>query len=170
MRRLTAAIAGIAVAASVLAPVPAAADSSDAGKIIAGIAAAAIIAKAIDNRREREREASSVTRAGRLGPIEQDGYYDGRRVIEGRILPYDHGGPKAGRGYKKQPLPQSCLRVVETDRGDRLAYGTRCLQQSYRFASKLPESCETLVRTRNGLRSVYGARCLERDGWRVARR
>ncbi|MDJ1017696.1 MAG: hypothetical protein QNJ35_14405, partial [Paracoccaceae bacterium] len=60
--------------------------------------------------------------------------------------------------------------VVETRRGDRLAYGQRCVNRNYRYASRLPNQCKVTVNTRRGTRAVYGARCLNRDGWRVASR
>lgn len=167
-------VCGLALGGAMLLPVPARADGEDIAKAIAGIAAVAIIAKAIDDRKDRksaETTVSSTTRAGRFGSIEQDYPYDGRRIIEGTVRPYDdRHGPKAGRGYKKLPLPESCLRWVDTGRGDRLAYESRCLDRRYKFASKLPEQCETAVRTSRGFREVYGARCLRRDGWIVARR
>lgn len=169
----TVAALGIAIA-----PVPAAADSDDLAKILAGIVVTGIIAKAIDDRNDEKSRKRSGTRTeyGRFGT--SDGRYrerDRRRVIEGRITPYDREdgkrhGPKDGRGYKKQALPEQCLLRVETARGDRLAYGARCLDQRYKFSSKLPSACETVVRTRRGYRAVYGAHCLARDGWRVARR
>ncbi len=171
MKRLTATIAGLAIAGSLIAPAPARADGDDIAKVIVGIAAIAIIAKALDGRNDRDNLTTVGSR--RLGSIEQ---YDGRRSIDGTIRRYDNKrydnrrGPKARRGYKKHALPRTCLRVVETSRGDRLAYGARCVNRNFRFASKLPGRCETVVRTRRGFRTVYGARCLKRDGWKVARR
>lgn len=167
------AAAAFAAAGIALAPAPAsAANGDDIAKIVAGIAVAGIIAKAIDNRNDRKRASSSVSanQFPRLGSIDD---HD-RRVIDGRIRPYNEDdfrhGPKAGRGYKQQALPEQCLLTVETGRGDRLAYGARCLDRRYRFADKLPQACETVVRTPRGFREVYGARCLARDGWRVAGR
>ena len=165
MKKLTATIASIALAGSLAMPAPAHADTSDVARALAGIAAIALIAKAIDDRRDRKR-SSGIT-AGNLGSYEQ---YDGRRVIDGTIRRHDRHLRRGGHGIKKHPLPQACLRVIETSRGDRLAYGARCVNRNFRFASRLPERCETVVRTPRGFRTVYGARCLRRDGWKVARR
>ncbi len=166
MKLITATIASIAMAASLTAPATARADGDDIAKAIVGIAAIAIIAKAIDDRNDRDNFTTVGSR--RLGSVNQ---FDGRSVIDGRIRRLDsRRGPKARRGYKKQALPRTCLRVVETSRGDRLVYGSRCLNRNFRFAAKLPGNCETAVRTRRGFRTVYGARCLRRDGWKVARR
>lgn len=172
------AVATLAIAIALALPAPARSETSDVAKVIAGIAAMAIIAKAIDH--DSGTKKSATVGAGRLAATRS---YDGRsyddrydygrygRTIEGRIRPYDnHGGPKAGRGYKSEPLPDRCLRVVETGRRDHLAYGSDCLDHSFKFASKLPRGCETAVRTPRGFSAVYGARCLEREGWRVRTR
>lgn len=165
MKLFATAILGLALATTTAAPVKA--ESNDLAKAVLGIAAVAIIAKSIDDRNDRRREAKATVGASRLGSV--DRHHDGRE-LRGTVRPFNGFGPKAGRGYKKSPLPQSCLRIVDKGRRDRLAYGARCLDQNYRFASKLPARCETAVRTPRGLRTVYGARCLERDGWIVARR
>ncbi|WP_413719076.1 hypothetical protein [Silicimonas sp. MF1-12-2] len=173
MNRFAALAVGVVAAAGIaFTPAPAAAaDGKDIAKIIAGIAVVGIIAKAIDDRKDRKEasRAATGTDFGRLGSGD-----DRRRTIDGTIRPYhrdqDRHGPKPGRGYKQLALPEQCLVTVETGRGDRLAYGARCLDRRYKFASKLPQSCETVVRTPRGFRTVYGARCLARDGWRVAGR
>ena len=86
----------------------------------------------------------------------------------GRSRPYLSPGRKLG--VKKQRLPDQCLRVVETRRGDRLGYSARCLSRQFRHASKLPRACLAYVRTWRQTTVVYGSTCLARDGWRVARR
>lgn len=168
----------LAAAGIAFAPGPAAAaDGDDIAKIIAGIAVAGIIAKTIDDRNDRKKSRAAAAEFPRFGrgddSYRDDRFHDGRRVIEGTIRPYREDqkkGPKANRGYKKLALPERCLVTVDTARGSRLAYGSRCLERRYKFASKLPASCETVVRTPRGFRTVYGARCLRRDGWRVVSR
>ena len=161
-----AALAAVGIAFT---PAPASADGEDIAKIIAGLAVAGIIAKAIDDRNDR---GSAIKSHGDVLRYD-DRYTDRRRVIDGKVYRYhrdDRRGPKAGRGYKKHALPDRCLLWVETSRGKRLAYGQRCLNRHYKFANKLPERCETVIRTNRGFRPVFGARCLRRDGWRVAGR
>jgi len=77
---------------------------------------------------------------------------------------------RVDQGFKRRPLPDQCLRIVDTRRGDRLVYGERCLNRTYRHADKLPTACTRYIRTNRGLRPVFGARCLAGDGWQVARR
>lgn len=162
-----------------LSPAPAtAADGDDIAGILAGVLAVGIIAKAIDDRKDRKKaqtvvEPRRTTEYGRLRSLDDEGYIRrGNRVIRGSVSPWMDGGkgPKAGRGYKKQPLPASCLRRLETARHDRQVYAARCLNRNYKFANRLPRACAFNVETRRGLRTVYGARCLKRDGWRTARR
>ncbi|NNJ66445.1 MAG: hypothetical protein HKP54_00260 [Boseongicola sp.] len=165
MKFISTAILGLALATTSVTPVQA--DNDDLAKAILGIAAVAIIAKSIDDRKDRRREAQATIGASRLGSIDRP---HAGRELQGTVHRYNRFGPKAGRGYKKAALPQRCLRTVNTGRRDRLAYGARCLDRNFRFASKLPDRCEVAVRTPRGLRTVYGARCLRRDGWITARR
>ena len=85
-----------------------------------------------------------------------------------RIRPYVSPGRKLG--VKKQKLPDQCLRIVETSRGDRLAYSARCLNRQYRHAAKLPRECRAHIRGWRETTVVFAAGCLAKDGWRVARR
>ena len=168
MKLFATAILGLVLAGAAV--TPAQADSDDLARAVLGIATVAIIAKAIDDRNDRRKDTVPIVGASRLGSAEQSYGHNNRREIDSRAKSYNRHGPKAGRGYKKRALPQACLRVVETGRGDRLAYGARCLDRNYRFASRLPDRCETAVRTNRGVRTVFGARCLRREGWSVARR
>lgn len=180
---LTAMTAAVSLALSgVTAPAAAGPDEETLAKILAGAALLGITAHIANNRAENRREhnererrrtrQAEVGRAeiSRRGPlirnVERDRH--GRPIIEGTIV--GRHGPKAGRGYKRNPLPALCRVTVDTPRGDREGYLSHCLDRHYHFASKLPRRCEVLVRTDRGLRGVYGERCLARDGWRTARR
>lgn len=169
MKMITIAILSLALAATTADPVKA--DADELAKALLGIAAVAIIAKSVDDRRERRRtavqETETIVGASRLGSLDRP---HAGRALQGTISRIDRRGPGARRGYKKTPLPQACLRIVNTGRRDRVAYGGRCLNRNFRFASRLPSRCETAVRTNRGLRTVYGERCLRREGWSVARR
>lgn len=175
-RIATIAATAFAAAGIALTPTPAAADGEDIAKIIAGLAVAGIVAKAIDDRRDRKRARQQAEQQaqsfGRFG--DGSGYYhNNRRVIDGNVRRYDPQQRRRqsfGPGYKRLALPDRCLRTVETARGDRRAYGARCLDRRFKHARKLPSHCETVVRTDRGFRTVYGARCLRRDGWNVLSR
>ena len=159
------AIAGLAALGLTLAPVPAAADSEDVAKVLLGLAAVGLIAKAAKDRNDRNDRAVQWYDGSR-----NDRH--GNRTIEGTILrPNDwRSDQSAKKKYKRRALPERCLRIVDTDRRDRLAYERRCLNRNYKHASSLPRDCQVRVRTNRGVQVVYGARCLARDGWRVASR
>lgn len=141
-----------------LVPVPAAANGEDLAKVLAGLVALGLVAKAVDDRRDK-RKAAQVARA-----------QDDRRIIEGELRRPDWRGNGTGLQNHFTPLPDRCLRVVATDQRDRLVYGKRCLRKTYKYTAHLPGRCERDVRHGNGWRQVYAARCLAREGWRVARR
>ena len=167
MKRLTPFTLAIAAAFGIaLAPAPAAADNNDIAKIIAGLAVAGIVAKVIDDRKDRKRaNASQNTFQPRYNSFD-----DRRGTITGTIRNPNVQNQQRNRGYKRYALPSQCLRILNTARGDRRGYGNRCLQRNYQFANKLPRNCEFQVRTDRGVRTVYGRRCLSRDGWQVAGR
>ena len=143
-------------------PMPAAADTSDAVKVLGGLAALAIAAKVIDDRRDR--------RAERAEQATQFSVIDNRNSVGTlRLLDRNTVNTRSAR-IKRRPLPDRCLRVANTRRGDRLVCVQRCLNNNFQFASRLPDHCQTAIRTNRGVRNVFGARCLSRDGWRVATR
>ena len=156
----------------------AAADGDDIAGILAGVLAVGIIAKAIEDRNDRQQAHTVVeprrkTEYGRIGRIDEGSFIRGNnRVIRGGISPWMNGekGPKAGRGYKQHPLPASCLHRLESGRHDRQVYGAYCLRHTFKHASRLPSACAFNVKTRHGVRTVYGAHCLARSGWHAARR
>ena len=149
-----------------VAPAPAAADGSDVAKVLAGLAVIGILAKAADDRRDRRKATAQTTYYPQYDSLD---HRAGKRAIDGELRRLDQ--PRHARNFKKRPLPDRCLRVLDNDRGrDRLVYASRCLNRNYQFASRLPDYCQRFVRTSRGTRVVYGSRCLARDGWRVARR
>ncbi len=154
------AIAITIVAAIGVLPLPALADGAGQKQAMERAIAEMLFGREM---RRAERREVEERRKYRLGPVEPR-----HRGAYGTVRPYKSQGTKYG--IKKRPLPDQCLRWVNTGRGDRLAYSAHCLDRSYRHASKLPGRCETLIRTDRGYRAVYGARCLARDGGRGARR
>jgi len=107
---------------------PARADGEDAARIIGGILALYAISRIIDNRNDdRNRQSTHRPAPPRLvAPArcfiegqDRNGYYRGylRRCMQ------NHSG-HANR------LPDTCLRRVTTQRGERRIYGGRCLFQN----------------------------------------
>lgn len=127
---------------------PARADSNDLAKALAGIAALAIIGKAISDRKDNNHVTHN---------------YNTHRpqVIQPRPLP---------NRVSRRSLPAHCIRHVETRHGHtRRVFGARCLDRNYRFAHQLPRNCARQIETHRGWRWVYGARCLRKNGYQIAR-
>lgn len=160
-------VAGLAALGLTLTPVPAAADGEDLAKALAGLAVLGLIAKAVDDRNDRRKaRAAEVSRLNTFDDRRGTRIIGGELRRPGEAHRRGHGSAR----YKSVALPDRCLRLLDTDRRDRLVYARHCLNRNYRHANRLPERCEWQVRTDRGLRTVYGARCLARDGWQVARR
>ena len=161
------------------APLPAAAETDDVAKTIAGLVALGIVAKAIDDhddRKDREqafaekrspREESRWPQLGR-----DDRILDDRgRWVDGDLQRYDRRARPVPGWKRNTPLPERCLFVLNRDHGgNRLVYEEGCLGRHFKWTSRLPKDCRQYVRTRNDVVPVYSVLCLERDGWRVTRK
>ncbi len=135
---------------------PAQADTRDLAGVVAGVVTIGLIAKAINDRNERER-AALATR-------------DARAQDTDWSRPGRHSGqPNENRHDRRQAqvLPEACLVQAGAAGPDRLAYDSQCLKRTYARAERLPERCEWKARTDRGWRTVYGARCLSRAGYEV---
>ncbi len=135
----------IALTTATAAPAIASPDRDDVARILLGLAAAGIIAKALENERDREREEARRAREREEARREQD-----RR--------------------HRRALPARCEFEVHTSRGWRNVFGKRCLRNEGVRVNRLPERCEFRARTHRGDRNVFGARCLAREGYRVEAR
>ena len=172
-KTLTKTLAAATIAlTSAAVPASAQTDEELLAKILAGAAILGITAKVIDDRKEKKETARERAQKARGQSSAAVGDWRGPkgRVIDGEIRRYDHAGKGKGKKVRNRPLPRQCRVIVDTPRGDRVGYGSRCLNRNYDAARHLPRSCEIIVRTNHGLRGVYGERCLARDGWKTARR
>ena len=126
------------------------ADDYDAARIIAGIAALAIIGKAINDRNDRK------------DTVQQHIY---------RAQPQPHLTPRPLPGrVSRKVLPAQCVQIVDTPNRAVRVLGARCLERNYRHANALPRQCARQVQTNRGLRWAYGAPCLRRNGYQIAAR
>lgn len=126
---------------------PARADNRDLARVLAGIAALAVIGKAISDRNDDDRVAKTapVTRHRNIAP---------------RPLP---------RRAARHALPVNCERRLRTRDGNlRRMFGARCLERHYQYANDLPRSCARQVELGRDRRWAYGARCLRKNGFTVA--
>ncbi|MEO1789968.1 MAG: hypothetical protein AAFR34_09705 [Pseudomonadota bacterium] len=150
-RHILAPALALAIALGVAAPRPAQAENGEAiVGVIVGVAALALIAKAIEDNREEEKARTqratrfhatpNVTRQHRHG--HQSRIYNRARI-----------------------LPDQCFRTIETRSGVRQVFGQRCLQRNGVNTARLPGACAYQVRTQRGIRTVYAGRCLRQNGW-----
>lgn len=154
-RFFIAAVSAAALVITGLSAVPARADGNDVARALAGIAALALIAKAIDDRNDRK--AARQQHQYRHQPLPP--HHQPR--LQPRPLP-----PQAAR----PGLPEHCLQVADTVNGPIRVFSARCLQRNYSQADRLPRSCAQEVWTDRGYRWAYGAACLRQQGYRLAHR
>ncbi|RYG91096.1 hypothetical protein EU803_08325 [Loktanella sp. IMCC34160] len=117
-------------------------DDEDLLRILLGIATVAIIADAVNDRRNQSQPANN-------------GQNWNHHVIPSR----------------QRVLPAECVVEVDVRRGrDITMLGRRCMERNYRWANRLPEQCELTVETRRHDRSGYSIPCLRRAGYEIGQR
>ncbi|SDO07261.1 hypothetical protein SAMN05216196_103263 [Lutimaribacter pacificus] len=154
-RKFIATILAGALAVTGLTAAPARADGNDVAKALAGIAAVAIIAKALDDDRKDKARRHAPARAHSVRPDRHRGH------VAPRPLPH--------RVARKQ-LPGHCMVRVQTRHGVQNAFGQNCLQRSSRHATRLPRACAMPTRGRGHNRTFYDAGCLRSYGYSMSRR
>ena len=144
MKRLTASLAALAIAATslVAAPAPARAGEDDVIKFILGAAALGLI---LNEANKRQPAARADTHSPRHVP---------RHV------------PQPARHQKA--VPNSCLFDVQGRYGARPVVGERCVKRWDRRVD-LPAACAFDLRPGPRERTVYGLRCLQDRGYRIVR-
>lgn len=135
---------------------PARADGNDLAKAIAGIAAVAIIAKALDDERKDKARRHAPAKKHSVKPTRHSHGYVAPRPLPQRVA--------------RKQLPGHCMVRVETRRGVQRAFAGQCLQRSYRHADRLPRACAMPTRGRGHNRTFYEAGCLRSYGYSMARR
>ncbi|MFP4044799.1 MAG: hypothetical protein ACLFTP_09580 [Rhodosalinus sp.] len=145
LRQALALVAAAALAAGALAPSPArAASEEDIAKILAGLAALAIVGKALSDRDRDDDDKPPV-------------------IAPHRPKPKDHYRPR----HDAKTVPVRCLRTYETRQGVRRVVMRGCAERTVAEPWKLPRQCLFRVQTRHGPAEVYGGRCLRKSGYRL---
>ncbi len=143
---------------------PARAENNDLAKVLAGIAALAIVGKVIHDRKDKDHVTHN---------------YNTHKPHNLNVHRHHNHNFHKPHGIKPKPLPHRvsrrtlpahCIRHFETRHGkSRRVFGARCLDRNYRFAHQLPRNCARQIETHRGWRWVYGARCLRNNGYQIAR-
>lgn len=141
---------------------PARADSGDVAGVLAGVVTLGLIAKAINDRKDRER-AALATRDARSQ--DKDWSRPGAHYGQQQSQRHDQWQGQRHGQQRAQVLPDACL--VRTGMGgpERFAYDSQCLKRTLAKADRLPGRCEWKTRTDRGWRAVYGAGCLAHAGY-----
>lgn len=160
--------AAVSLAAITAAPAPAAADERDFLRALAGLAAVAVIAGAVEQNRKQR-----VTRVQPLPqplPIHRD-WHDGRTSqprwhddTRWNNHPRRDDRPRADRGPR---LPAACALEVGTTYPTTY-YTEACLRREG-VAHGLPTYCAQQIRSRDWQGRVYEANCLRDAGYRIER-
>ncbi len=171
-RRFIALVTAASLALTAIGAAPAqAGNDEDLAKALAVILGVAVVGKIIhDKKKEREQVVSRhqpapVYTAPRPRPRHQESYGQPRPRHQN---PYVQPRPLP-RNVDRKLLPGNCFRSVDTRRGTYHVFGTTCLNQNYRHASRLPQQCFVDFRTRAGRETGYDARCLRDNGYSLAR-
>lgn len=132
--------------------------NEDFGKVLAGLAALAIIGAAIND--AHKDHGPAVTRRS-TRPVDDWSRKPAVRPAPVRPLP---------SAVTRYDLPQQCLRRFEGYRGNSRLLGLTCLQRNYRHTGSLPYACQ--VNFGNGRHNATGYEpvCLRERGYRITRR
>ncbi|VAV93263.1 hypothetical protein MNBD_ALPHA07-1536 [hydrothermal vent metagenome] len=174
-RKFIALIAATSIAVTGLTAAPAQA-KDDTAKIIAGVAALALIGVVVS----QSNKSRNRNRTTRTQPYDNGGVYGGGGYRDDNS--YNNGGYRRDDNYydddsynRPQPrrtqrkvLPRSCKVQARTRNGRVPAYSGSCLNNNYRYANALPRQCSFRARTgRHGARrTVYSRDCLASRGYR----
>ncbi len=153
-------VLALALALSGAAAPARAASEEDVARFLAGAITLAIIGKVIADANDGRRAKAPIYQEHRQRQ-------QTHRPRDDRFTGTYRPGAGAGTGgHRDRVLPASCLRVIDTDHGQRRAVGAPCLQRNGVNTARLPDRCEGSVRTPRGRVDAWGARCLTRAGYR----
>lgn len=145
LRQALALVAATALSAAALVPSPArAASNEDIAKILAGLAALAIVGKALSDRDRDDDDKPPV-------------------IAPHRPKPKDHYRPR----HDAKTVPVRCLRTYETRQGVRRVVMRKCVERAVAEPWKLPRQCLVRVQTRQGTAQAYAGRCMRQNGYRL---
>ncbi|MFD3190366.1 hypothetical protein ACFMPD_08845 [Sedimentitalea sp. HM32M-2] len=160
-RKFIALIVGTAIAITGVTAVPARADQADVARVLAGLAAFAILGAAIRSSRDDNQQTVS-----RHPPYDYENQDYQNQDYQARNPQHRRARPLP-QSVVRYDLPARCLRNHGSRGGPRRMLGMRCLQQNYRFAKALPQACRVRFETRNMVRVGYAPGCLKKRGYRI---
>jgi hypothetical protein len=122
-------------------------DRDDAGKVIFGLVALAVLGAAIENNNRHHSEPEATR----------------------DLTPQRPAGWETGNN-RNVALPRTCMQQIETRSGNHSMLMSRCLQRNDVRVRDLPNRCEVRLFTDNGPRNGFDPACLRQAGYRIDRR
>lgn len=124
-------------------------DREDAGKLLIGLTALAVLGAALDNN-SSQRESAPQT----------------------QVRDRDNRHPQGWNGHRqnRMTLPGDCLRGVQTRFGTQRMFIRQCLTRNDVRLRDLPRRCEVRAYTNDGPRNGYDPLCMREAGYRIDRR
>lgn len=145
-RKFIAFVVCLSIAITGFSTVPARADE-DVAKVIAGLAALAILGAAINKANDNDHDGYVARRPAYTPPP----------VYRPKPLP---------RRVARYNLPGKCLREFRGFSGRKLL-GEKCLRKNYRHVARLPQNCRVTFWNGRKNKTAYKSRCLMRNGYRI---
>jgi hypothetical protein len=159
-RKFIALILSTAIAITGLSAAPARA-GNDAAKLLAGLAALALIGAAIQSNKRNQYVVSRNPAYTPPPTYKTRPPHAAHPTYSTKPTP-----PKISR----LDLPGQCLRGKSVNGRQRALFGSRCLKTSYAFNGTLPYACRLGYWDGSRNRVGYEPRCLRENGYRFARR
>ncbi|MEX0338233.1 MAG: hypothetical protein AB3N11_04250 [Arenibacterium sp.] len=151
-RKFIALIVSSAIGVTALAAPARAADAEDIAGALFGIAALALIGKALSDRDKDKVVVTQPSHPSHTKPV---------RPLKPRPLP-----PAVSRF----DLPAHCLRDFQVNRDRVRLLGAGCLRRHYRHVNSLPYACQFQFNHYNRSYTTYEPLCLRERGYRITRR
>ncbi|MEX0280701.1 MAG: hypothetical protein AB3N13_05865 [Arenibacterium sp.] len=145
-------IVSAAIGVTALATPARAADADDVAGALFGIAALALIGKALSDRNKNDVQFVQPQHHSQPDPV---------RPIRPRPLP-----PAVSR----YDLPGHCMRSFQVNRNRVQLLGAGCLRRYYRQVNSLPYACQFQFNNHNRSYTTYEPLCLRERGYRITRR
>ena len=157
-RKFIALVISAAVSVTALSAPARAADAEDIAGALFGIAALALIGKAISDHNKDDVVVAQPTLQTHHSHNTHKKHV---RPLKPRPLP-----PSVSRF----DVPAHCLRDVNVNRRHVRLLGEGCLRRHYRHVNSLPRACQFQFIDRNRSYSTYEPYCLRQRGYRITRR
>lgn len=135
--------------------------AADAGEILGGLAAIAIIGAAV-NHYQKEQRKEEVSRK-----YEKKYYAPKAKKHHHKSHAKKHRTRPLPKRVARYDLPQRCLRKYGSYHGKRPLLAPNCLKKHYKYTNSLPNQCKVGFWNGKKVKRGYEPACLRHHGFRV---